>query len=99
VTSSWCHWITSGSIGSGPNSGSASAASRLATSAAPISGPAAAGATVPAWAVASSWAPRQTPSVGVAWRTALRSNDSSWSNHGARSVCTFCSPPSTTSAA
>ena len=41
VTSSWCHWITSGSIGSGPNSGSRSAASRLATRWAPISGPAA----------------------------------------------------------
>ena len=44
----------------------------------PISGPAAAGATVPAWAAASSWrAQADARASACAPRTALRSNDSS----------------------
>ena len=70
VMASKCHWMTSGVIGSGPNSGSVAAVARLATSWAPISGPSGLASTRPPFATASSWPPRQTPSVGTSALTA-----------------------------
>ena len=65
------------------NSGSPSAASRRPTRPGPISGPEVLRSTRPPWAVASSWPPRHTPSVGTWWRTALRSSPSTAGNQGA----------------
>ncbi len=74
MTASTCHWITSGVIGVGPNSGSVAALARLAISWAPYSGPSGLRATRPPVATASSWAPRQMPSVGTSRATASASS-------------------------
>ncbi len=55
VIASKCHWMTSGVIGIGPNSGSVAAAARLAMSCAPNSWPSGLGSTRPPCATASSW--------------------------------------------
>ena len=63
------------------------------TSRMPISA-SASGATLPPWASASSWQPRQTPSSGSARATASRSSAFSGPSQGCRrSSSACCGPP------
>mgnify|MGYP003694747073 CR=1 FL=1 len=76
---------SSGSIGVGPNSGSASAASRLATSRVPL-GPSRGGCHRAGVRAGEQLGAQADAQRGGASRTALRSNDSTESNHGASGV-------------
>ena len=73
--------MVSGAAGSPAKRGSARPASVSAKSTMPTSA-SASGATVPPWASASSWQPRQTPSTGMPSATASRSSAFSGASQG-----------------